>query len=200
MPKHVCKKCGREFQSSKALSSHIRDKHPSTYYSRRLAMIGLVVALVASAFLGLVYSGALTQPATQPRELSISGIRCDSLEQTTYHVHTLLEIYADGEKRTIPRNIGIIQGVCLYWLHTHDETGVIHIEAPSRGRYTLGQFFDIWGQPLTSEKVWDMDLTGGKRLRVYVDGEPYAGDPRGIELLDGRVIALDVGPPFRFGG
>jgi len=198
MPKHVCKKCGREFQSSRALSSHMRDKHPSTYYSRRLMTIGIVAVLLASAGLGLIYSGLLFQPPPQqPRAGPISGIRCDSLEHTTYHVHTLLEIYVNGEKRVVPREIGIIPGVCLYWLHTHDTTGLIHIEAPEERKFTLGQFFDVWGQPLSKDRVWDIEITNGKELRVYVDGKPYTGDPREIELQDGRIIVLDIGPPFR---
>jgi hypothetical protein len=46
----------------------------------------------------------------------------------------------------------------MYWIHTHDSTGWIHVEAPRKIRATLGQFFDVWGQPLSREKVLDVDL------------------------------------------
>ena len=44
-------------------------------------------------------------------------------------------------------------GRCLYWLHTHDSTGVVHIESPVQRGYTLGQFFDVWGRPLSATQV-----------------------------------------------
>lgn len=31
----------------------------------------------------------------------------------------------------------------FYWLHTHDESGVIHIESPLRRAFTLGNVFDL---------------------------------------------------------
>jgi hypothetical protein len=85
----------------------------------------------------------------------------------------------------------------MYWIHTHDSTGWIHVEAPRKIRATLGQFFDVWGQPLSRERVLDVDLrSSGLEMRIYVDGKPYEGDPREIELVDMREIVIDVGPPF----
>jgi hypothetical protein len=46
----------------------------------------------------------------------------------------------------IPPQIGIIPDKCIYWLHTHDGTGIIHIESPIKRDFTLGQFFDIWAK------------------------------------------------------
>ncbi len=43
---------------------------------------------------------------------------------------------------------------CLYPLHVHDgEPNIIHIESPIQKTYTLGNFFDIWGQPLSATQV-----------------------------------------------
>lgn len=33
-------------------------------------------------------------------------------------------------------------------------------------------------------------------MRVYVDGQPYEGDPKESELMDMRRVLLDIGPPF----
>ncbi len=45
-------------------------------------------------------------------------------------------------------------GTCFYWLHVHTTDGIVHIESPSKTQgFTLGQFFDIWGVPLSSTQV-----------------------------------------------
>ncbi len=80
-------------------------------------------------------------------------------------------------------------GGCFYWLHTHVADGIVHIESPTQQLYTLGQFFDIWGQPLASGQVGP--ATGP--LTIFVNGQPYTGDPRGIELKQHGEIQLDVG-------
>lgn len=189
MPEYRCKKCGKSFPSNKALANHVKDKHASVYYARKIATLIVIIAIVAGAGYGMI--------SWQRPTRTISGIPCDTLEQTNYHIHAKLEIYVDGVEKQVPRNIGIIPGVCSYWVHTHRDPGIIHIEAPDRRTFTLGQFFDVWGQPLSRSAVWDVAIDEGKELRVYVDGELYLRDPRSIELLDNRVITLDIGPPFK---
>lgn len=80
------------------------------------------------------------------RLASVDGIPCDHLEHTIFHHHTHIDIFVDGKAITIPKNIGIVPGECLHWIHTHDETGTIHMESPMNFDYTLGVFFDIWGK------------------------------------------------------
>jgi hypothetical protein len=61
-----------------------------------------------------------------------------------FHIHTHLDIFINGNHYTVPSQIGIKpDDRCLYWLHTHDDNGVIHIEAPEKRDFTLGKFFDI---------------------------------------------------------
>jgi hypothetical protein len=57
--------------------------------------------------------------------------------------------------------------------------------------YTLGEFFDVWGQALDGRRV------GPARGRVtaFFDGRRYLGDPRRIPLLSHAQIQLDVGRP-----
>ncbi|MFY9720772.1 MAG: hypothetical protein WAK16_14120, partial [Candidatus Cybelea sp.] len=87
-------------------------------------------------------------------------------------------------------------GGCLYWIHTHDGSGVIHLEAPDLappqgGPYTLGMLFDIWGQPLQPDDVAGLKGT----VTTYVNGEKYAGDLRTIPLLSHQQIVLEIGTP-----
>ncbi|EQD32569.1 hypothetical protein B1A_19439 [mine drainage metagenome] len=78
---------------------------------------------------------------------------------------------------------------CFYWLHTHDATGIIHIETPVARQFTLGDFFAIWGWPLSSS-----DLLGHRgHVTAYLNGKPYTGNPRQIILTEHREITLEIG-------
>ncbi len=87
-------------------------------------------------------------------------------------------------------------GGCLYWIHTHDPSGIIHVEAgdvspPSGGPFTLGMFFDIWGQPLGSDGVGPFRGP----VTAFVNGVPYAGKLADIPLREHQSVTLEVGNP-----
>ncbi len=81
-------------------------------------------------------------------------------ENTNLHVHPWLRIWIEttpGSKYnvTIPLAIGILNpqisngeaggGSCFEPLHTHDSTGIIHVEsAHTTDTYTLNDFFNVW--------------------------------------------------------
>jgi hypothetical protein len=133
------------------------------------------------------------------RGQTLDGIGCGAMEYATLHVHTHLAIYHNGKQMAVPQFIGFapnLAGGCLYWIHTHDPSGIIHVEAPEinppqGGPYTLGMFFDIWGQPLTRDNV--AGLTGN--VTAYVNGQMYEGDLRAIPLRAHQQIVLEVGTP-----
>lgn len=122
----------------------------------------------------------------------ISGIACDVDEQVTFHVHAHLNIRYEGELQPIPTDVGVLE-TCLYWLHTHAAQGVVHVEAPTEAAYTLGQFFDVWGQPLSGTQVLGRTVSDDETLSIFVDREPYTGDPRSILLGDLKAIELQIG-------
>ncbi|HEX3539421.1 MAG TPA: hypothetical protein VHT75_03170 [Acidimicrobiales bacterium] len=149
---------------------------------------------------------ALASVDTARYPATIDGVSCNTGEQLTYHIHAHLAIFVNGQARQVPYGIGIapplqlsnntggtaaVGGSCFYWLHTHAADGVIHIESPTNTIYTLGQVFDIWGQPL---KAGQVGPALGK-LTMYVNGKVYSGDPRAIPLNAHDVIQLDVGTP-----
>jgi hypothetical protein len=131
-------------------------------------------------------------------------VKSDAMEALAYHIHAHLQIFVNGTQKNIPYGIGIVPpysldtssgspfvsgGAKFYYLHTHDETGVIHVESPTKRQYTLGNFFDVWKQPLTSTQVGP----NKGALTVYVDGKVFTGDPRSIVLTEYKKIQLDVG-------
>ena len=162
-----------------------------------LATVILVLALMTFVSRSLARPAGDSHPAAAAsKEQPIDGIQCNAGEQTAYHIHTHLTIYDRGHTITIPANTGIPYGDCLYWLHTHDTSGIIHIEAPAAFRPRLGEFFDIWGQPLSRRAAGPARVRAGQRMRVYVNSGRYGGDPRLIGLADHRSITIEIGPPF----
>ncbi|HTX60649.1 MAG TPA: hypothetical protein VMH02_13345 [Verrucomicrobiae bacterium] len=130
--------------------------------------------------------------------LPIDGIPCQASEGAVLHIHAQLQLYERGKSVTVPEGVGIsqLQG-CLYWLHTHTSDGFIHIESPVQKSFTLGEFFDIWGQDLSWTKAASVRAPRGKRLAIWVDGRPWHGrDPNAIVLKDQETIVIQSGPPF----
>ena len=166
-----------------------------------LLPLGVVVGLiVALGVIALVQRSASPSESTTP---TVDGIRCQSSEQLLLHIHAHLAIYADGQPRTVPRGIGIrdpqtvqstegpfvASGSCFFWLHSHTDDGLIHIESPAERTFTLGDYFDIWGQPLSATRVG----ADAGPVAAYVNEQRFAGDPRSIPLTAHAVIQLDVG-------
>lgn len=151
-----------------------------------------LAALLLPAFAGRVqaqFAGAHGQP--------INGISCDAMEGSRLHIHQHLLILDHGTPVSIPPNVGQVPAQrCLYWLHTHTPDGIIHIEAPANRTFTLGDFFSIWGQPLSRTAAATARAAKGQHLRVWVDGKPYTGDPRAIKLAEHTDVVIEAGPPF----
>jgi hypothetical protein len=149
---------------------------------------------------------ALAGTATVATGKTVAGISCDRGEQVAYHIHAHLTVFANGAARQVPAAIGIpgaqatntangpfiASGTCFYWLHTHAADGIIHIESPVQRTYTLGDFFDIWGQPLGPDQVGP---ARGPVTALY-NGQVYRGNPRNIPLEKHAQIQLEVGKPL----
>ena len=75
------------------------------------------------------------------------------------------------------------EGDASIWVHTHTPDGIIHIEAPEARSFTLGDFFNIWGQPLSRTEAAAAKAVRRAAFRVWVNGKSYRGDPRAIKLI-----------------
>jgi hypothetical protein len=155
--------------------------------------------------------GAPLAPAstTLPGTMIDDGIECESLEQLAYQTHVMLTVYVDGAPRSLPGAIGMLDPStnpgqygdlysaheCYYWLHTDAADGVIQIDSPTPRTYTLGNFFDVWGQLLNRNQV----AGSVGNVTAIVNGHRWSGSPRRIPLRSHTVIELAVGkpvPPF----
>jgi hypothetical protein len=155
-------------------------------------------------------TGALAQTWDGLTGQTVDGVSAQTNEQLAYHIHSHLAIYVNGTAKAVPAGIGIVKpwttqalsgggifvdgGKQLYYLHTHDATGVLHVESPTQNTYTLGQIFAEWNQALSSTQVGP--ATGS--VIAYVNGVKYTGDPSTIKLTAHAVIQLDVGTDVAF--
>jgi hypothetical protein len=121
-----------------------------------------------------------------PNRATVSGVGC--LVNENFHQHSLVSIYRDGVRLGLPDNIG--RSGCAYELHTHDATGVVHIETDVPKKFTLGQFFALWNQPLGANGTAGL----GSPVRFYVIEKEkltrYTGDPAALELVAHREIVI----------
>jgi hypothetical protein len=188
---------------------------------KRLTMIGVPIgALVVAAVIVLIASsggggsktavsgagaaaGLQATPAPWPPEYGGLQTRLAALNLPTgmdgaYHVHAALRVYVSGKQVPVPANVGIEpEGASMASLHTHDTSGVMHIESSEQYPFTLGQFFTIWGVKFTSAQLGSYMASSGNALAVYVNGKPVA-NPVGYVMKPHDDIVVGYGKPGSF--
>ncbi|MFI4977862.1 MAG: hypothetical protein ACHQC8_04185 [Solirubrobacterales bacterium] len=179
------------------------------------ALVGVLALLMAGcgsgadAPPGLTISGPglqSSQPASGPSQvpwrpeyahlaqrLKLIGIPPGGKEK--FHIHALLRIYVNGLLAPLPADIGIdpTTGVESS-IHTHDGTGIIHMEAPRPYNFTLGDFFSVWGVKLGPAQVGGLKGYGGEKLHFYLNGKPLSNPAALVLHKDDRVV-IGYGPP-----
>jgi hypothetical protein len=120
------------------------------------------------------------------------GLSQLAAEALAFHIHQHLDIFVNGKHVTVPRFVGINPGAgYLTELHTHDSSGIVHVESATHKNYTLGQFFAEWAVRLTGRCVGA--YCNG--LTWYVNGQQQTGNPQNLVLRNHQEIAIVVGKP-----
>jgi hypothetical protein len=133
---------------------------------------------------------------------TIDNIKCKVELLNAFHHHVHVSVFVNGAQFWIPKGTGmfnpgpgpsgfIYHATCFYYLHTHDRTGIVHLEPPDGSTvFTLKNWFDLWGQPLSSSNIAGYTGTVG----VYVNGMLQPGlDPNTIQLTPFEEITLTIG-------
>lgn len=181
----------------------------------------LIAAIISALPLStaIAAGGVPVWPAPQDamRQVRLAGLVPLPQETIAYHVHDQLYVFVNGQALTVPAGIGIntqdpgvgsfpiasgvsvglvgpCQHACISPLHTHDASGLIHIEAPRREPFDLGQFFTEWGVHLNAACVANY-CQPATPIRVYVNGVAYTGNPAHIPLTGSQRIAVVIGTP-----
>jgi len=149
---------------------------------------------LAAAFVFAIMIGACGQSAA-PTPAPVPNVPCGPGEVLTRHEHAHLTILIRGQIKTVPAFIGISSRQ-FCWLHTHDTSGIIHIEAGDSRTFTLGDLFAVWRQPVSQTEIEGDRASGGESIQLTVNQQPYTGAPETIVLSNHEDIVLQLGPPF----
>lgn len=144
-------------------------------------LIGVGIVVVLGVLLWMTASMRTSSTLTFVPGTSVACLPLGH-QQLALHIHPKLSITIDGVPEVIPANIGV-SATCMAELHTHDATGVIHVETATRDRFyelSFADFFDVWGVPLERE---------GYALAITVDGVSVE-NPDEVPLEDGSSIVL----------
>jgi hypothetical protein len=187
---------------------------------KRLTMIGIplgglaiaaVIALIATssggksahvtgggASAGLQATSAPWKPEYSGLQTRLAALNLPAGMDGAYHVHAALRVYVDGKQVPVPANIGIEpEAGSMASLHTHDTSGVIHIESSEKYPFTLGQFFTIWGVKFTGTQLGSYVAGAGNMLAVYANGKPVS-NPVGYAMSPHDDIVVGYGKPGSF--
>lgn len=156
-----------------------------------VTVAALVLALVGLIAFYVIENQTPANPAYSP----VGKISCDGGEHSDFHIHAHLTVYVNGKKMTPLAGVGIApDNSCIYWLHTHNTDGVMHVEAPNGSALTLKNFLDIWSTRF-STLGYPSELTQTAGWQAYVNGKPFTGDFHTIPLQAHALITLTYNSP-----
>lgn len=157
----------------------------------------------------------------------VDGVTCDTSMSDNYHVHAFVGVYNNGTLMALPAGVGMQNpqppsngfvdvASCFYHLHTHDSSGIIHIEDPdpsnvpvTQSLYSLKTFLDIWGVTADADHFGPFQgsvrvFTSGQTYRGNTNGNTvsadtltfYGNNPNSVPLYSHEVIFIEVGPNY----
>src|SRR5215213_1575543 len=98
------------------------------------------------------------RPENQQARVEAAGLVLDDHESLDVHYHAHLDVFVNGAPVAVPPGLGINVGPNgtmpehgargIAPLHTHDTSGILHVEAPQATDFTLGQVFELWDVPI----------------------------------------------------
>src|SRR5438105_4345204 len=185
---------------------------------RRRRRIGIVVGLVVAAgavaaavlaggsggsspSCGTKLPGMLCNQATSARPWPANSadaltrandIGLPALGGESFHHHDLLQIFIHGETIPVPAGIGLTSTAGAS-MHTHDASGIMHLESDTPFNFTLGDFFDVWGVRYADTCIGGYCSSGPNQLRVYVNGKQVKTDVTKISLTQHEDVVVTYG-------
>lgn len=148
-------------------------------------MVGGVIVGSLVLILGLAALGA--RPRKPITDVTTACVNHGGLGM---HIHPHLAIQIDGQNRDIPANMGVTPG-CMRPIHTHDDSGTLHLEFPRQQDVSLTDFFRIWGQPFSDTQILDRAIGENDLLRVTVNGAEVQ-ERQTLRLHDSDQISIEV--------
>jgi hypothetical protein len=184
---------------------------------RRKRIFGaLALLLLAGAVIGfVVFSGGKEktpeeaqknlQQGNGPWPPLVEGLKerenalgLPAISETIYHVHAQIKIFINGKPMKVPVNIGIDPNQdFLSSLHTHDEKGIIHMEAVEPFPFTVGQFMAVWGVTFSPTQIGGYKVGNGLVLETYLNGKKVPNGPQ-LKIQQSDRVVIGFGKPGSF--
>lgn len=161
------------------------------------AVVGVLILLGQVMLIGMVFNGnsstrfASTVPGT-------TRIQCSPSESLATHYHVALLLHRHGSTDVLPAQTGI-NAFCLYWIHVHDDSGIVHVEAPAAYQdhaFLLADAFAVAKLRLDANHLGSESFPAGG-VAVYVNGAKWYGQPGAAPLVDLQTIDV-VAPGEHF--
>lgn len=148
-----------------------------------------LIYLLLFLLIGVIGSYLYSKQFLIPRSSILSA--CTGHANGNYHYHARLEIIQDGKNITVPKNIGLIAD-CIHPVHTHDASGVIHIDYPKNINFTLGDLFDTQGIIFNDNQIGSIKTFDEYTITVEVNKKIIKKNYRNIQLKDLERIKIII--------
>lgn len=164
-------------------------QEPKSNFGNSKKKIKAFVAIGILAALAIGVSLIMLTSSSPASKTPSGSVPIDSMGMM--HLHTHLTLVIDGKDATVPAQIGIDSTLWndhsldsygmtgMAPLHTHDTSGMIHVESYKVKDYYLGQLLAIWG----------LNLSDYKQVTLTVNGQPFP-DYQNYVFKDGDKITL----------
>src|SRR4051812_41216140 len=128
----------------------------------------------------------------------LAQLKLPPVDKEQFHTHALIHIYNDGRLIELAPNIGIDRAHQAYSsIHTHDSLGIVHMESKVPFKFTLGDFFTVWGVRFGSKSLGSLQNDGDKQVHVYVNGKALP-NPVDYVMRDKDNISIGYGTDGSF--
>ncbi len=128
----------------------------------------IIFAVIVIAGIYFLFLAPLQTCQSAPaKEINIGGHSGIAL-----HIHPVLSIRleSEGKKIVIPTNVGVGSNI-MRPIHTHDDTGTLHVESPCNREFKLGEFFGVWGQTFNRTCIFQYCNNGSNNVHLIVNGK-----------------------------
>ncbi|MBV8147923.1 MAG: hypothetical protein JO092_02390, partial [Candidatus Eremiobacteraeota bacterium] len=147
------------------------------------------------------------------------NVPCLPQMSNDYHIHVFLGLIVNGKMIAVPHAIGMVHpglqvsgwtnsAQCFYEIHTHDSSGIIHLEVAqflplTTAYYHLKDLFDVWGVPYGKDSIGPFQgpihvFIGQVPLKQLTVNSyrPYARKFTTIPLYSHEAIWIEVGDQY----
>ncbi|MGH9953419.1 MAG: hypothetical protein ACRD5J_17510 [Nitrososphaeraceae archaeon] len=173
--------------SDNSINKHEIHRRIRNVSCRNVIMMLLLIVIIMIGYIG-------------HEELSKAQSDNMNMNPVIMHIHPQLSLLVNGASFSVPAQIGIDPSLwkdhsldefgmqsmpemdmsAMAPLHTHDNSGIVHVESTINRNYTFGEFLNIWGLSFD-----------GRTIKMTVNGKPVA-DLGDHILSDGEQIKLEV--------